>query len=308
MVLSCSKGVLAGGKVPLPWKRRASGKVREIFELDEERLLLVATDRVSAFDQVLGYLIPDKGVLLTRLSLWWFRRLGNLMPHHVLEPQEALLKDLLGDWPEWILRSTLVKRLKPLPVEAIVRGYLSGRAYRAYQRGEEVGGVRLPEALRCNDPLPRPLFTPTTKSQVGTKDQALGAAAYGDLLGEALAKKVEFLSIQLYEAAAYIAHRAGFCLLDAKFEFGLDSGGVLHLIDELLTPDSARYVPLKSQGQGLDVGQGRGGHFDKEFLRDYLRRQEAAGEPPVLSKDFIGQLNVRYQAVDSALRALDNSP
>jgi phosphoribosylaminoimidazole-succinocarboxamide synthase len=228
----------------------ASGKVRELFSLDEERLLLVASDRISVFDVVLPTEIPDKGRVLTGLSGFWFSRTQDIVPNHLLGLRED------G-------RSTEVKRLEMLPLECVVRGYLAGSGWASYQEKGQVCGQRLPEGLRESEELPEPIFTPTTKATTG-HDEPLDREQAADLVGAERLEEVERASLELYGFAAGYARERGIILADTKFEFGVDDEGQVVLADELFTPDSSRFWPES----GFEPGRPQPS-FDKQFVRDY---------------------------------------
>jgi len=241
------------------------GKVRDSFALDENHMLIVASDRLSAFDVVLPDPVPGKGALLTRVSNFWFEKTKDIIDNHltgipvgdiIADPQlAALLKD----------RSVVVRRLKPLPVEAIVRGYLIGSGWNDYRQTGSVCGIPLPAGLSQADRLPEVLFTPSTKAAAGDHDENVEYAAIIDLIGEDLAYQVRDASIKIYEFAASYALERGIIIADTKFEFGLDSDGKLYLMDEVLTPDSSRFWPKESWQPGTSPPS-----FDKQFVRDYL--------------------------------------
>lgn len=241
------------------------GKVRDSFALDEDHMLIVASDRLSAFDVVLPDPIPGKGALLTRVSNFWFEKTRDIIDNHltgipvgdiIADPQlAALIED----------RSVIVRRLEPLPVEAIVRGYLIGSGWNDYQHTGSVCGIPLPAGLRQADRLPEVLFTPSTKAAAGNHDENVEYAAIVDLIGEDLASKVRDTSIRIYEFAASYALERGIIIADTKFEFGLDRDGKLYLMDEVLTPDSSRFWPKESWQPGTSPPS-----FDKQFVRDYL--------------------------------------
>jgi phosphoribosylaminoimidazole-succinocarboxamide synthase len=239
----------------------ASGKVREIYELDDERLLLVASDRISTFDVVLPTEIPDKGRVLTGLSGFWFARTRNLVPNHLL----ALRPD--G-------RSTEARRLTMLPIECVVRGYLAGSGWKDYLGGGEVCGHRLPAGLREADKLPAPIFTPATKAQQG-HDENIDRERAAELVGEDVLAQAERISLELYEHAATYAAERGILIADTKFELGFDRDGVLTLGDEALTPDSSRFWPADE----YEPGRGQPS-FDKQYVRDYCESLGWDKTPP----------------------------
>ena len=251
----------------------ARGKVRDNYAVGQDRLLMVATDRLSAFDVVMGEPIPGKGVVLTQMALFWFAQLAAIVPNH-----------LTGDDPESVVRpdervqvrdrSMLVKRLKPLPIEAVVRGYLSGSGWKEYQLQGEVCGVKLPPGLKNAAKLPTPIFTPATKAQLGDHDENIDFARMAGTIGLDLATQVRDTSLRLYVVAASIAFAKGIIIADTKFEFGLDAAGTLTLMDEVLTPDSSRFWPLEGYSDGANPPS-----YDKQFVRDWLEQVSVAGRP-----------------------------
>ena len=283
--------------LPLPVLRR--GKVREMYVVDDERLLMVASDRVSAFDVVMNEPIPGKGAVLTALSAFWFRRTASLVPNHLLSSDPADLphgvdESLLAD--RWLL----VRRAKRIDVECVVRGYLSGSAWAEYRRHGTVAGEPLPAGLRESERLASPIFTPATKAETG-HDENISRAQLADLVGRELALRLESLSLTLYSAGFEHALSRGLILADTKFEFGLvDASGELLLIDEMLTPDSSRYWPADAYLAG-----GPQPSFDKQFLRDFLQLESTGWNkeppPPKLSQSVIDGTASRYQ---EALRRL----
>jgi len=272
---------------------RRQGKVRDIYDLGDS-LLLVATDRISAFDVVMAEPIPDKGRILTQLSAFWFRHLADLTPNHLLSlaPEEfppacRPFQDLLQG------RTMLVRKCKPLPVECIVRGFLSGSGWAEYRQSGTIGGLPLPSRLVESQKLPEPIFTPSTKAELGTHDENISFAAMVDKIGSELAARVRDLSLALYRRALAWAEPRGIIIADTKFEFGLADGndGELLLIDEVLTPDSSRFWPQEDYQPG-----GPQKSYDKQYLRDYL---ESLGwnkqpPPPPLPADVIANTRSRY--------------
>jgi len=268
----------------------ARGKVRDTYDLGDE-LLIVATDRLSAFDVVLPTPIPQKGWVLTQMSLYWFRRMGHLVPNH-LDPQdpEALPAGLnAAELQQLQGRTMRVRKARRIDVECVVRGYLAGAGWKDYRRAGAVGDHRLPPGLREADPLPQPIFTPTTKAETG-HDEPLSRAALRDLVGTDLARRLEALSIAIYEEAAAHLAPAGLILADTKLEFGLIEG-TLTLIDELLTPDSSRFWDRATYTPGASPPA-----FDKQFVRDYLERQGWDKRPPApgLPEDVVQQTRQKY--------------
>jgi phosphoribosylaminoimidazole-succinocarboxamide synthase len=241
------------------------GKVRDIYEVDAEHMLIVTTDRLSAFDVVLPDPIPGKGRVLTAVSNFWFARTAGWMPNHLaampleeVVPDPAIRAELEG-------RSAIVRRLEPVPVEAIVRGYLIGSGWKDYQTSGAVCGITLPAGLELADRLPEPLFSPSTKAAVGDHDINIDFTHTAELIGQALAEKIRDCSLRLYREAAEYARSRGIIIADTKFEFGLDRDGTLVLIDEALTPDSSRFWPADQYRPGISPPS-----FDKQFVRDYL--------------------------------------
>ncbi len=246
------------------------------MRVGDDRILMVATDRLSAFDVVMGQPIPGKGELLTRMALWWFERLSDIVPNH-----------LTGDDPESVVapeereqvrgRSMLVRRLEPLPVEAVVRGYLAGSGWAEYQASRAVCGVALPPGLGNASRLPEPIFTPATKAAAGDHDENIPFSRMSELIGPALAHQVRAVSIELYRRAADIAAARGIIIADTKFEFGLDPDGALTLMDEVLTPDSSRFWPVEGYQAALREGRNPPS-YDKQFVRDWLEQAQVDGQ------------------------------
>ena len=251
----------------------ARGKVRDNYAVGQNRILMVASDRISAFDVVMGQPIPGKGKLLTEMALFWFNKLGHIVPHHLTgEPPESVV--MPDEVAQVQGRSMLVKRLKPLPVEAVVRGYLAGSGWKEYQQNGQVCGVALPPGLKNASRLPEPIFTPATKAEMGDHDENISFDRMADIIGPALAEQVRALSIRLYREAAAFALTRGIIIADTKFEFGLDDHGTLTLMDEILTPDSSRFWPLASYQEGTNPAS-----YDKQFLRDWLEGALVDGKP-----------------------------
>jgi phosphoribosylaminoimidazole-succinocarboxamide synthase len=266
------------------------GKVRDIYGVDEQRLLIVTTDRLSAFDVVLPDPIPGKGAVLTAVANFWFDKLKHIIPNQ-----------LTGDTPESVVaaderdqvagRAIVVKRLKPLPIEAIVRGYLVGSGWKEYKSQGSVCSIPLPAGLREADRLPQPLFTPSTKAEMGAHDENISLARAEELMGKQLAAKVSSVSIALYQAAAEYALTRGIIIADTKFEFGLDDQGQLYLIDEALTPDSSRFWPADQYAPGSNPPS-----FDKQYVRDYLESIQWNKQPPApaLPAEVIAKTSEKY--------------
>lgn len=253
------------------------GKVRDVYEVGECHLLLVASDRLSAFDVVLPTPIPGKGAILTAISNFWFDKMGYIVPNHV-QLATVTLEDVLPNPAEQVRvagRAVVVRRLKGLPVEAIVRGYIIGSGWTDYRRSGAVCGIRLPEGLRLADRLPEPIFTPSTKAALGEHDQNVGFDWVVEAIGLELAEQVRTVSLQLYREAAEYALDRGIIIADTKFEFGLDEDGKLVLMDEALTPDSSRFWPVDEYRPGVSPPS-----FDKQFVRDYLETSDWNKKPP----------------------------
>ena len=256
----------------LPLFRR--GKVRDIYDLGEN-LLLVATDRISAYDVIMRQAVPEKGKLLTRISLFWFDVMAPLIPNHVVESDVSRFPDNCQSYADQLKdRSMLVKKVKPLPVECIVRGYISGSGWKTYQQDGTVCGITLPKGLRESDKLPEPIFTPSTKGEVGEHDENISFEEVVGRIGKELAEQIRDISLAIYKKGAELADAKGIIIADTKFEFGLD-GNRLLLIDEVLTPDSSRFWPKSGYVPG-----GPQPSFDKQYLRDYLNSIDWDKEPP----------------------------
>ncbi|MEW7975764.1 MAG: phosphoribosylaminoimidazolesuccinocarboxamide synthase [Candidatus Thiodiazotropha endolucinida] len=274
------------------------GKVRDIYEADEDHLLIVTTDRLSAFDVVLPQPIPGKGEVLTRVANFWFNRTRHIVPNHLKDiPLEKIVTDprqreILGD--RWML----VRKLKPLPVEAIVRGYLIGSGWKDYQQNGSVCGISLPEGLQQAARLPEPIFTPSTKAEVGDHDMNISFEQAEALLGKDVACQVRDLSLDIYKQASDYALERGIIIADTKFEFGLDAQGRVHLIDEVLTPDSSRFWPASSYRPGCSPPS-----FDKQFVRDYLETLDWDKTPPgpELPQEVIDKTAEKYKEAEKRL-------
>ena len=257
----------------LPYPLVATGKVREVFDMGDA-LLMVATDRVSAFDVVMQEGLAGKGILLTQISLYWFARAAAITQHHLVGDHAARIVALGKDYPELQHRSMIVKKLTPLPIEAVVRGYLSGSGWKAYEQSGKLFEYDLPGDLLESSRLPKPLFTPTTKAASG-HDMPIDCIDAAKLIGEDLLQRVHDLSIELYQMGVERADASGIILADTKFEFGTDTEGQLYLIDEILTPDSSRYWPKEKYLPG-----GAQPSYDKQFVRDYLESLDWDKAPP----------------------------
>ena len=274
----------------------ARGKVRDNYAVGDDRILMVASDRLSAFDVILGVPIPGKGALLTQMALFWFDRLGHICPNH-----------LTGEAPESVVtpderdqvrgRSMLVQRLKPIPVEAVVRGYLAGSGWKEYQVDQTVCGVPLPPGLTNASKLPEPIYTPAAKAEAGEHDENITFERTVEIVGPQLAAQIRDTSIALYKAGAAIAAERGIIIADTKFEFGLNPAGALVLMDEVLTPDSSRFWPMESYREGSNPPS-----YDKQFVRDWLEQVRIDGQPwdkrppaPALPQEVVDHTAATYR-------------
>ncbi|CAN5902412.1 phosphoribosylaminoimidazolesuccinocarboxamide synthase [soil metagenome] len=282
----------------------ARGKVRDNYAVGNDRMLMIATDRISAFDVVLGEPIPGKGELLTQMAMFWFAHLGHIVPNHLTgdDPQSVVQPD---EREQVRGRAMLVKRLKPLPIEAVVRGYLAGSGWKEYQQSQSVCGVALPAGLKNASRLPQPIFTPATKAEMGDHDENIDFDQAAALIGADLAARVRDISIQLYETAAAIALKKGVIIADTKFEFGLDTDGTLTLMDEVLTPDSSRYWPVEGYAEGINPPS-----YDKQFVRDWLEQATVDGQPwgkrppaPAMPAEVISKTAAKYREAFQRLSA-----
>lgn len=276
------------------------GKVRDVYSADDDHLLIVASDRISAFDHVLPDHVPGKGRILTRLSNFWFDKTRGLIANHIVDTEPDLqgwVDD--GRWRKDQLaqRAVFVKRTDPLPIEAIVRGYLAGSGWKEYLETGAVCGIPQPQGLVEADRLPQPIFTPSTKAAVGTHDENITFEKAADLIGQETAEKVRDVSLQLYAFAAHHAEQRGIILADTKFEFGLRDGDLI-LIDEIFTPDSSRFWPAESYRPGILPPS-----FDKQYVRDYLERVHWNKQPPAprLPEEVLKKTADKYE---EALRRL----
>lgn len=274
------------------------GKVRDIYAVDEDHMLIVTSDRLSAFDVVLPQPIPGKGAVLTRVSNFWFQRTRDLVPNHLSKlPLDKVVSDpaqraALGD------RAIVVRRMDPLPVEAIVRGYIIGSGWKDYQRTGTVCGIDLPRGLQLADKLPQAIYTPSTKAEIGAHDENIDFAKTVDILGRELAEQVRDISLRIYTECAAYALQHGIIIADTKFEFGRDRDGRLVLIDEVLTPDSSRFWPADQYQPGISPPS-----FDKQFVRDYLETLDWDKTPPgpELPAEIIQRTADKYQEAEQRL-------
>jgi phosphoribosylaminoimidazole-succinocarboxamide synthase len=273
-------------------KLRHRGKVRDIYDIDDRHMLIVTTDRLSAFDVVLGDPIPGKGALLTAMSNFWFNRTRRIIPNQLADiPLEQVLKDA-AERKQVEGRAVVVRKLKALPVEAIVRGYIVGSGWKEYKTSGTVCGIKLPAGLKEADRLPEPIFTPSTKADIGQHDENISFDKAVELLGKDMAEKVKNASLTIYKECAAYALTRGIIIADTKFEFGLDEKGTLTLIDEVLTPDSSRFWPADSYKPGANPPS-----YDKQYVRDWL---EASGwnkkaPAPKLPPEVIAKTAEKYR-------------
>ena len=274
------------------------GKVRDIYAVDEQHLLIVQTDRLSAFDVILPDPVPGKGQILTTLSNFWFDKLAHVIPNHLsgIAAEDVVKTD--ADRAQIKGRAFVVKRLKPLPIEAIVRGYLVGSGWKEYKKSGSVCGIKLPAGLQEAQQLPQPLFTPSTKAAAGEHDENISFDQVIQLMGEVRANEVRAASLALYSQAAEYAATKGIIIADTKFEFGVDSAGKMYLIDEALTPDSSRFWPAENYKVGSNPPS-----FDKQFVRDWLEASGWNKQPPApqVPADVLQKTSDKYQ---EALRRL----
>lgn len=286
----------------------ARGKVRDNYAVGDDRILMVASDRLSAFDVIMGEPIPGKGELLTQMALFWFGKLGHICPNHLTgdDPLSVVTPD---EAPQVKGRSMLVRRLKPIPVEAVVRGYLAGSGWQEYQASRSVCGVPLPAGLKNASKLPEPIFTPAAKAEMGEHDENISFDKVVEMIGPELAAQIRDLSITIYKEAAAIALAKGMIIADTKFEFGLDPAGKLVLMDEVLTPDSSRYWPVEGYEAAFQAGTNPPS-YDKQFVRDWLEQVRINGKPwdktppaPRLPQEVVDKTAAKYREALQRLAA-----
>jgi phosphoribosylaminoimidazole-succinocarboxamide synthase len=287
------------GRSALPLPLLARGKVRDVYDAGEDRLLIVASDRISAFDVVLREPIPWKGIILTQISAWWFARLGDITPHHLITADPVRIAEalpLLEPHPEALDgRAMLVRRTEVLPIEAVVRGYIAGSAWAEYSRHGTLAGEPLPEGLMESEALPHPIFSPATKAAEG-HDENITFDQVRETIGDEPAREIRERALRIYQRGRDLTAPAGILLADTKFEFGRAADGTLLLIDEVLTPDSSRFWPMES----YDVGRGQPS-LDKQPVRDYLESLVVRGDwnreppPPALSAEVVAATSQRYR-------------
>jgi len=270
----------------------ASGKVRDIYRIDSERLLFVASDRLSAFDVVMPTLIPGKGRILTRFAEFWFKHTRHIIPNHLITTDISSLP-LTIEEKDWLQgRSMIVKNLKVIPVEAIVRGYLVGSGWKEYQQSQSVCGIDLPSGLQLADKLPETLFTPSTKAAAGDHDENISFAVLIDQIGQQAAEQIRDVSLALYHYASDYALQRGIIIADTKFEFGVDESEQVYLIDEALTPDSSRFWPVDTYQPGVNPAS-----FDKQYIRDWLEKTDwnKSAPAPAIPDDVVRRTEEKYQ-------------
>jgi len=274
------------------------GKVRDIYDIDEQHMLIVATDRLSAFDVILPTPIPDKGQILTQVSNFWFNFTQNIVPNHLTT---RTLGTILTDALEYQAlkdRAVIVKKFKPLPIEAIVRGYIIGSGWKDYQKTGAICGIQLPDNLQQAEKLPHAIYTPSTKAAVGEHDENIDFAKTVELVGQDLAEKVRDISLQIYQQASEYALQHGIIIADTKLEFGIDEDNNIVLIDEVLTPDSSRFWDVNTYQIGTSPAS-----FDKQFVRDYLETLNWDKTPPapILPKEIITKTTAKYREAQERL-------
>lgn len=271
-------------------KKLSSGKVREIYEIDGDKLLLVVSDRISAFDYILPASIPNKGKILNQISEFWFDYVKDIIPNHIISTSLADFPEEFQK-PEFEGRSALVKKLKMLPIECIVRGYITGSGWKSYQENGTVCEIKLPEGLQESQKLPEAIFTPSTKAEIGDHDENISFEKCTEIIGLELAEKLRSKSLEIYNKCAEYAATKGIIIADTKFEFGLDENGELVLADEVLTPDSSRFWPASN----YKIGQSQKS-FDKQYLRDWIKSsgyQPENGEP--IPQEVIDTTSQKYR-------------
>ena len=277
------------------------GKVRDVYALPRDRLLMVATDRLSAFDVVMPNPIPGKGEMLTQISNFWFAKTAHLVPNHLLEVPLADVLPAGADLALYARRSVVVRRLRPLPVEAIARGYLIGSGWKDYQATGNLCGIKLPPGLKQAQQLPEPIFTPSTKAASGHHDENVSFDSVASTIGQEMAGKVRDATLSIYRWAAAYASERGIIIADTKFEFGTDADGKLYVMDEMLTPDSSRFWPADQYRTGISPPS-----YDKQFVRDWLETQDwnKTAPGPVIPDQVIAQTAAKYA---EALQRLANT-
>jgi len=267
------------------------GKVRDIYDVDDENILIVTTDRLSAFDIIMNEPIPFKGEVLTKMANFWFEKFSSLVPNHLTHknPLDFVSKNEL---PQIINRSIVAKKLKPIPIEVIVRGYLIGSGWKEYELSNSICDIALPTGLKLAEELPSPIFTPSSKAEIGNQDENISLKECENLIGKELTSQLSLISLDLYKKAYEFAYDKGIIIADTKFEFGLDNLGVIHIMDEILTPDSSRFWLKDSYQLGMSPPS-----FDKQFVRDWLEsiNWSKSPPPPTLPDDIIQKTSEKYR-------------
>jgi phosphoribosylaminoimidazole-succinocarboxamide synthase len=274
------------------------GKVRDIYDVDAQHLLMISTDRLSAFDVILPTGIENKGAMLTQMANFWFEKLKHIVPNHLTEIAPESVVNTNEEKAQLANRAVVVKKLKPLPLEVIVRGYIIGSGWKEYQAKGTICEIPLPSGLQLAQKLPAPLFTPSSKADIGEHDENISIAAVEKLIGKEMTEKVAKVAIQLYTEAAEYALTKGIIIADTKFEFGLDEQGVLHVMDEVLTPDSSRFWPLESYRPGSNPPS-----YDKQYVRDWLESSgwDKAPPAPALPAEVAKKTSEKYAEVYTKL-------
>jgi len=269
------------------------GKVRDIYDIDDENMMIVTTDRLSAFDVIMNEPIPFKGEVLTKMANFWFEKFKDLVPNHLTDknPLDFVNQNEVG---QIINRSVIVKKLKPIPIEVIIRGYVIGSGWKEYELDGSICGVNLPIDLKLAQELPRPIFTPSSKAEIGSVDENISIEACENLIGKELTNQLSLISLDLYKKAYKFAYNKGIIIADTKLEFGVDNLGVIHIMDEVLTPDSSRFWPKESYQLGISPPS-----FDKQFVRDWLEsiNWNKSPPPPALPDDVIQKTSEKYREV-----------
>jgi len=269
------------------------GKVRDIYDIDDENMMIVTTDRLSAFDVIMNEPIPFKGEVLTKMANFWFEKFRDLVPNHLTDKNPLDFVNQ-NEVDQIINRSIIVKKLKPIPIEVIVRGYIIGSGWKEYELDGSICGVNLPIDLKLAQELPRPIFTPSSKAEIGSVDENISIEACENLIGKELTNQLSLISLDLYKKAYKFAYNKGIIIADTKLEFGVDNLGVIHIMDEVLTPDSSRFWPKESYQLGISPPS-----FDKQFVRDWLEsiNWNKSPPPPALPDDVIQKTSEKYREV-----------
>jgi|TARA_B110000037_G_scaffold17362_1_gene17987 phosphoribosylaminoimidazole-succinocarboxamide synthase len=266
------------------------GKVRDIYDIDDENMMIVTTDRLSAFDVIMNEPIPFKGEVLTKMANFWFEKFRDLVPNHLTDKNPLDYVEQ-NEANKIINRSVIVKKLKPIPIEVIVRGYIIGSGWKEYELDKSICGINLPIGLKLAQELPKPIFTPSSKAKIGSVDENISIDKCENLIGKELTNQLSLVSLDLYRKAYEFAYNKGIIIADTKFEFGLDNLGVVHIMDEILTPDSSRFWPKESYQLGISPPS-----FDKQFVRDWLEsiNWNKSSPPPTLPDNVIQKTSEKY--------------